>query len=209
MKLPWLFYLFLFMHVSTALVGGFRYKSLPRPMRILEWLVVLSVVDTIGKLILIPFHYHTLWLSHYFTLFELMFITFMYALWFKLQSRKKILYWSLVGFTLLWIIGKVSFEPFSSPDDWTATVSKVLQIAFSIYILIDVIRESDILWTNDPRMWAAAGIILYAAGTLIWFALFNRMLQDSPELLRQSYSVNWTVLIISNLFFIRGFLCKM
>jgi hypothetical protein len=208
MRLPWLFYLFFLVQVSTMLVGGFRYKSLSLPLRILEWLVLMSVVDTAGTWILILLHIPTTWLSHCYTLLELVLISMMYLSWIKLQVRKKMLLWSLAGFTLLWIISKLSIEPLIYSDDLTATISKVIQIAFSTYVLIEVIHESDILWTNDPRMWVAASIILYAAGTIFWYALFQKMLQISPELLRQSYSLNWTLMIVSNLLFVRGFLCK-
>jgi hypothetical protein len=208
MRLPWLYYIFVLVHIITAFVGGFRYKSLPRPLRPLVWLISISVVDSLGKWVLISYNIRTLWLSHYFTLLELILISLMYAAWTKQDNRKKTLYWCIGAFFLFWIVGKFSFEPFSYPDDLTATISKVLQILFSLFILIDVNRESNIEWSNDPRMWIAAGIILYAAGTLLWYAFFEKMLQESPERLRQSYFLNWILLISSNLFYIRGFLCR-
>ena len=208
MRIPLLYYIVLMSQLCTAIVGGFRYKSLSLPLKILEWLFIISVVDTVGSWFLFSFHIHTFWPSHYYTLIELVFITMIYINWIKQQNKKTFFLLCLAGFTLLWIIGKFSFEPFSYSDDWTATISKILQIAFSVFILIEVMQESDILWMNDPRLWVAISIILYAAGTLFWFALFNKMLQISPERLRQSYSLNWILIIISNLFFIRSFLCK-
>jgi hypothetical protein len=208
MRIPVLYYFFLLVQIITALVGGFRYRILPRPLRILEWLIIINVVDSGLKWILIPFHVHTLWLSHFYTLLELIFIFFMYSLWMKPHGRRLVFLICLIVFVFFWIVSKVSFEPLSLADDWTATISKVLQIVFSAYLLLDVVKESDIVWINDPRFWIATSTILYAAGSLFWYALFNKMLQISPDFLKQSYSLNWTLMIVSNLLYMRGFLCK-
>jgi hypothetical protein len=119
-----------------------------------------------------------------------------------------VLYVCLVVFAILWIVSKFSFEPFSLADDWTATISKVLQIAFSGYLLVDVVKESEIAWTNDPRFWVAAGTIIYSAGSLFLFALFNKMLQISTERFMIIWPLNWVFMIISYLLYTRGFLCK-
>jgi hypothetical protein len=111
-------------------------------------------------------------------------------------------------FIILWVVSKFSFEPLSLADDGTASISKILQIAFSVYLLVDIVKESDLLWTADPRFWVVVSIMIYAAGSLFWFALYNKMLQASPGQLKEVYSLNWTLMIISNLFFLRAFLCK-
>jgi len=114
----------------------------------------------------------------------------------------------LAGFAVLWIVSKFSFEPFSLADDGTATISKILQIAFSVYLLIEIVKESELVWTDDSRLWVVVSLIIYAAGTLFWFAFYNKMLQASPDRLIEVYSLNWTLMIISNLLFLRAFLCK-
>jgi hypothetical protein len=111
-------------------------------------------------------------------------------------------------FIIVWVLSKFFFEPFTHIDGWTATLSKILQIVFSIILLVDVVKGSDIVWTNDPRIWAATGIIIYSAGSLFMFALFNKMLQVSPDRLKLAWSLNWVLMIISNLLFARAFLCK-
>ena len=189
-------------------MGGFYYKSLPRPLRILEWLIVISVVDTGVEWFLNSFRIHNLWIMHFYTIIELIFVVMIYSSWMKQRRSRSVLLLCLAGFTILWIVSKFSFEPLSLTDDWTATISKVLQIAFSAYLLLDVVKESDIVWTNDPRFWIATSTIIYAAGSLFWYALFNKMLQISPDLLKQSFSLNWILMIVSNMLYIRGFLCK-
>lgn len=208
MKIPYLYCIDIFVNVITVLVGGFRYKSLPRSLRFLEWFILAAVVNTIIMLTLGFYHIHNLWTMHFFTLIELTFVVAIYLSWMQRRRHKLVLLCCLVGFWVLWVISKFSFEPLSLADSWTSLISKVLQIAFSTYLLIDIVKESEIVWTNDPRLWIVTGILIYASGSLFLFALFNKMLEISPDHLKMVWSLNWILTIVSNLLFIRGFLCK-
>ncbi|MGD1045037.1 MAG: hypothetical protein ABR936_06890 [Bacteroidota bacterium] len=208
MKIPVLFYIFLFIEICTALVGGFRYRNLPRPLRILEWLIIVSIFEVIVQVTLAYFKIHNAWTMHFITLIEIVFVFFMCSLWIKQRQSRLMLLFCLSAFVVLWIISKFTFEPLSLLDGWTSTISMILQIIFSTLLLVDVVKESDIIWTDDPRFWIATGIIIYSAGSLFWFAFFNKMLQISPERLKQVFYLNWILSIISNLLYARGFLCK-
>ena len=208
MKLPILFYIFVLLEILTAFAGGFRYRNLPRPLRILEWLIIVSVLQVGFAFILAYMNIRTLWTSHFFTIFEIVCFIFMYLSWIHLKQTRVALYVCLAGFFILWIVSKFTFEPLSFSDDGTATISKIIQIVFSTYLLVVIVRESDIIWTNDPRFWVTTGFIIYAAGSLFWFALFNIMLQASPGRLKFLFSINWVLMIITNLFYTRAFLCK-
>jgi hypothetical protein len=208
MKFPLLFYIFFLVQCSVAIVGVFYYKKLPRALRILEWLIVINVTDSALQWLLASFNIHSLWTMHFYTLIEFFFVVMIYSSWMKQRRNRLVFLLCLAGFTILWIVSKFSFEPLSLTDDWTATISKVLQIIFSIYLLLDIVKESDIVWTNDPRFWIATSTIIYAAGSLFWYALFNEMLKISPDLLKQSFSLIWILMIIANLLYARGFLCK-
>ena len=186
MKVPVLFYIFLLIQSGTAIVGGFRYRNLPRPLRILEWLIIISTVVVVGQLTLAFIKIHNLWMSHFYTLIEIVFVVFMYSSWMKKPQNRFMLSLCLLAFVLFWIVSKFTFESFAFRDGWTATISMILQIIFSI----------------------ATGIIIYAAGSLFWFAFFNKMLQISPERFKQVYNLNWILSILSNLLYARGFLCK-
>ena len=208
MNFPGLFYFSLLIVIVTALVGGVRYRNLPRPLKILEWLIIISTVVVVGQLTLAFIKIHNLWMSHFYTLIEIVFVVFMYSSWMKKPQNRFMLSLCLLAFVLFWIVSKFTFESFAYRDGWTATISMILQIIISTFILVDVVRENDIIWTDDPRFWIATGIILYAAGSLFWFAFFNKMLQISPERFKQVYNLNWILSILSNLLYARGFLCK-
>jgi hypothetical protein len=194
--------------VVTVIVGGFRYRILPRPLRILVWLIVFNVGETAIEWTLASFSIHNLWISHINTLVEFFFMVLLFSSWVKQKRIRLVLLVCFMTFIVLWITSKFSFEPFTHIDGWTATLSKILQVVFSIVLLLDVVKEVEIIWTNDPRFWVAAGIIIYSAGSLFMFALFNKMLMVSPDRLRFVWSLNWILMIVSNLLYVRGFLCK-
>ncbi|MCX6122555.1 MAG: hypothetical protein NTX44_13180 [Ignavibacteriales bacterium] len=208
MKNSVLFYILLLIEILTAIVGGFRYRNLPRPLRILEWLIIISILDVGLQLTLAFYHIHNLWTSHFYTLVEIVFVVLMYSSWLKKSQNRLMLSLCLSVFVVFWIVSKFTFEPLSLLDGWTAAISKVLLITFSAFIFVDIVRESDIVWVNDPRFWVAVGIIIYSAGSLFYYALFNIMLHASPDRLRIVLSMNRILIIVSSLLYMRGFLCK-
>ena len=208
MKIPILFYISFIFEILAALVGGFRYRNLPRPLRILEGLIIFNVLKVGLQWILAIQNIRNLWILHYSTIIELAFIIAIYSFWIRQKHYQLILRLCLAGFFILWIVSKFTFEPLSLSDGGTATISKILQIIFSAYLFVIVIKDSEIVWTDDPRFWIAASIIINSAGSLFWSALFNKMLQISPELLRHMYPIPWLLGIFVDLLMIRGFLCK-
>jgi len=208
MKIPVLFYISMLTEIVTALVGGLRYRTLQRPLRILEWLIIFTILEVGLQWALSYFGIHNLWTSHFFTLIEMVFAILMFSSWMKNRRNRMMLSLCLFMFIIFWIVSKFTFEPLSLVDGWTAAISKILQITFSTFLLVEVVKESDMNWTDDPRLWIIAGIIIYSAGSIFIFALFNKMLQISPDRLKIIWFLNWTLIIISNLLYTRGFLCK-
>ena len=208
MRFPVLFYISLAVEIITALVGGFRYRNLPRPLKFLEGMIIFDILVGGVQWILASNNIHNLWVLHFSSLIGLTFVVTIYSFWITQKHSQLILRLCLAGFFILWIVSKFTFEPLSLSDGETATISKILQIIFSAYLFVLVIKDSEIVWTNDPRFWIAASIIISSAGNLFLSALFNKMLQISPERLMQVYPLNWVLSIMVNLLMIRGFLCK-
>jgi hypothetical protein len=164
-------------------------------MTIIEWILASQSINT-------------LWAAHISTIVEFVIVLIIFSFWMRHDLSRLVSFGCLIGFIIFWIISKLLFEPFSQFDGWTAAVSKIIQITFSSILFVEVIKDSDIDWTKDPRFWVAAGIIIYSAGSLFLFALFNKMLLISPDRLKFVWSLNWIFSIISNLLFARAFLCK-
>ena len=201
-------YIVVLIQFGAICVGGFRYRSLPQPLRLLEYLLVFAFIMTIIEWILASQSINTLWAAHISTIVEFVIVLIIFSFWMRHDLSRLVSFGCLIGFIIFWIISKLLFEPFSQFDGWTAAVSKIIQITFSSILFVEVIKDSDLDWSKDPRFWVAAGIIIYSAGSLFLFALFNKMLLISPDRLKFVWSLNWIFSIISNLLFARAFLCK-
>jgi hypothetical protein len=203
-------YIVVLVQFGAICVGGFRYRSLPQPLRLLEWLLLFIFMWGFIEWIFASHGINNLWMSHVSTVVEFVTVTLIFSSWLKFRYSHQMLFVLLIGFAILWIVSKFTFEPFARFDGLTAALSKILQITLSVLLLIKLVKESDseVVWTQDPRLWVAIGIILYSAGSLFIFALFNKMLQVSPDRLIQVWSLNWTLIILSNLLYAWSFLCK-
>ena len=206
--MPLLSYIYLLSEVAVMIVGGTLYKRLPRALRILTGLILFNVIETAFEWLFASFSIRNLWMSHVNTLVEFVLIMVLYSFWLRTPFIRRILPLCFIMFVSIWIVSKFTFEPFTQLDSWTATISKFIQIFFSVVILVDVVKGVDIVWTNDHRFWVTAGIVIYSAGSMFMFALFNKMLVLSPDYLKVVWSLNWVLLILSNLLYIRGYLCK-
>jgi hypothetical protein len=104
-------------------------------------------------------------------------------------------------------VGKCTFEPFSVFDSYTSTIAKMVYIVVATSMLFNIQKDSLSVLRIDARVWVASGLIIYSAGTLLMFALFNVMLKESPNLVKAIWPVNWLLYIIVNLFYARAIWC--
>jgi hypothetical protein len=59
-----------------------------------------------------------------------------------------------------------------------------------------------------PVFWVAMGVLLYASGTLLVLGLSNHLLQLGKPYFDVAWHINWSLLIIANLLYTKGMLCK-
>ena len=124
-------------------VGEVRYRSVSQPLRILEyWFIYGCVSDVVGN-ILAEHNIHNLWMSHIDTIAGIVAVLMIYSFWIKQRLGNLILYGCLIGFITIWIISKIFFEPFSQMDGLTGSISDIIQIAFSSFILVEVIKDNE------------------------------------------------------------------
>ena len=208
MRLPVLFYLYCIIQVGAAAVGGFRYRYLLPPLRLLVILIVFSSLEMFAQWILATRHIRNLWLSHFYTLMEFSILSGMYLFWIPQLKYRRMLIVCYLVFLLIWITGKWTFETLAQDDGWTNSLSKIIQIGFGILVLHTVAQDHTDSWFSDSRFWVTAGIVIYASGSLFLEALFSRLLNASPELLRSVWALNWILLSIMNVLYVRGLLCR-
>jgi hypothetical protein len=208
MNRPLLLYITMFIESIVAVWALFRWKHSAVQQRLVSLLLVATTVSAITELWMGLYHIRNLWVSQIFTLIEYVLILSMYYLWKPPKTDKRILMIGIIAFIALWTVSKFTFEPFYRDDTYTSAIAKTIEIITSAWVLFDVLGDSNAVVKTDARVWISSGIIIYASGTLFLFALFNLMLDTSPELIKTLWPINWILTIVFTLLLARGVWCR-
>ena len=192
----------------VGFVGLRRYKYLSFPLRVLEWYIICSIiVDGIID-VMIYKKIHTYVIAQSFAVIELLLFSSIFYLW-RTSKRNGLLIWSgFFTYLLIWIIGKFTFEPITEWDNYSEPISQLIQIGFGGWILLRIIKETNIVLKNDVRFWVLSGIVIYATATFFFFGFFTPMLMSNRKMLLAIWSFNDACIVMQYIFFLRAFLCK-
>jgi hypothetical protein len=206
--MPILSYIMLFIESSAAVWVLFRWKHSNVQQRVIILLLVATPVSAITERWMGLNGIRNLWVSQIFTLIEYILILSVCYLWKPQKTDKRIIIVGMIAFIVLWIISKFTLEPLYRADSYTSAIAKTIEIITAAWVLFDVLGDSDTVVKTDARVWISSGIIIYAAGTLFLFSLFNMMLNTSPELIKTLWPINWILSIVTTLLLARGVWCR-
>jgi hypothetical protein len=192
----------------VAMIGFLKYKKLILPLKILQWYIICSIVNDLLLDVLVFSKFRTLWLWQCFAVLELLFFVRILNSW-NSSRRYTRLIWTAYGmYIAVWIIGKFSFEPFTSSDTYSQTISQAIQIGFGSWILLFRSQDNQSNWKKDPRLWVASGIVLYAASTFFIFGMFEVLWASSHQAVRGLWMLNNFFMVIQYVLFLRALLCN-
>jgi hypothetical protein len=149
-----------------------------------------------------------LWMIDLATFGECLILLTIFYSWKTSSRSRNIILFSGISFVIIWVIAKWSFEPFNQMDSYTSAVAKIIEIAVSVWVLFDVLRDSKVVLKLDARVWIASAVIIYASGSMLLFALFNTMLKESPSVVKAIWPVNWVLMIVYYLLYARSISCR-
>jgi len=205
--MPILFYVTMIIELCVVVLGVYRYRTLTSPIQCLVWTIIFWFVTGVVERVMGIFNIRNLWLTQCNTLIGLGLFVRIYWFWSTNARYGLILILSFIGFTILWIIAKFTFEPFVQSDDYTSSISILFILCAAIFLMMQILKDGVLRLKNDPRFWTSAAFILYSTGTFFIFSLFTVMLNISRDLLLIVYPVNWILTIIAHLLFARAIVC--
>ena len=192
----------------VGFIGFRKYKLFDKSLRILEWYIISSIIIDFVDDVMIYKRIHTLWLNQCFDVIELLLFSRIFYFW-RTSKRNGFLIWAgFVAYLLVWIIGKFTFEPITGWDNYSEPIAQLIQIGFGGWILLRILKETDIVLKKDIRFWVLSGIVLYAVATFFFFGLFTPMLISNRKLLRAIWPLNDAFIVMQYFFFLRAFLYK-
>jgi hypothetical protein len=191
-----------------ASVGVAKFATLNKAMRILAVMCLVACLDVALQVFLSMKYVKNYFISDYYRLIETSFLCAVF--YFAVASRKvrNVLRGFGILFVVIWI---VDMNWFNNPDHMNsgmAMISRVFVLGMSLITLQTTMKDERPHLVQRPVFWIALGAILYSTGTLLIVGLSNQLLQLGPTYFIVAWHVNWSLLIIVNLFYAKGMLCK-
>jgi hypothetical protein len=144
---------------------------------------------------------------HVNTLIEYIFVMYIISSWQESQKMKRLFRVLLLLYALFWFCAKVTFEPINGLYSITSSVSQVVLVLSAGYTLFVVIENHVQPLLRNQLFWVLIAFVLNYTGTLIPTALAGVLFTQPGEALVLLYSINWVLVIFSNILCAIGILC--
>jgi hypothetical protein len=191
-----------------AAVGIIRFAKLDRAMKTLAVLAVLACINITAQLLAGLAHITNYFISDYFRVVELSLLCMVFYL--SIVPRRPRLILKLLGifFVLIWLADMLIFYDPDRIDSGMAVISRVFLIIMSVLTLHAAVKDEKSSLLKRPVFWAAMGVALYATGTLLVLGVSNQLLKAGMSYFAAAWHINWSLLIVANLLYTKGMLCK-
>jgi hypothetical protein len=182
-------------------------------LRVLNWEIKLFITYLIIAFTLaisLNWFTNSEWIAiilHMNTLVEYLVVMVIICSWQESQKMKNLLKVLLWSYVLFWFFAKVTFEPINGLYSITSSISQVILALSAGYTLFVVIGNHEQLLLRNQLFWVLIAFILNYTGTLIPTALADVFFTQRGEALILLQSINWVLVIFSNILFALGILC--
>ncbi len=191
-----------------VIAGIVRFKHLSNAMKVFLLFCIITCAEVVGEYVLGRKHINNTFLSNYSFLIESAIIVTVYLLSVESKKVKQIIFALALLFLCIWIIDKLYFEVPNQLNDEMALASRVFIILISVVTIHSIVKQMNHPFTGEPIFWASSGIVIYSSGVFLIVGLSNELLKMGTSYFLAAWYINWTMAIISNLVYTKGFFCK-
>jgi hypothetical protein len=191
-----------------AIIGVMRYGRLGRAMRILSVLCVLAGIDVGVQLFLGLNHVKNYFISDYYRVVETSILCAVFYFSIAPKRGRTLLMGLGVLFVAIWVADMIWFNNSEHMNSGMAMISRMFVLVMSLITFQQTLKDERRHLVERPVFWVAMGAILYSCGTLLVVGLSNQLLQIGKTIFDVAWHINWSLLIIANLFYTKGILCK-
>ncbi len=208
MKIPTLAIIALLTYLIPAIAGIWRFERLERPMKMFLLLCVWSCIEVAAEFISSMRHINNYFLINSYYLIDSLLVAIFYSYSTEEKRTKRGLLYLTLVFSCVWIVDRVFFAIPGQMNSEMAVTSSIFIIIVSILILLAVMKKTDRLLIDESIFWVSTGYILYSAGVLLIFGLSNELMKLGTFYFVVAWHINWSLAIVANLMFTRGFFCR-
>jgi hypothetical protein len=191
-----------------ATAGVTKFAKLNKAMRFLAILCCLACVDVALQLFLGMRYMRNYFVSDYYRVIETSLLCAVF--YFSAASRrvKNVLRVLGILFVMIWVADMLWFNNPDHINSGMAMISRTFVLLMALITLQATLKDERPHLTGRPVFWIAMGAILYVSGTMLVLGFSNRLLELGKTYFDIAWHINWSLLIITNLFYTKGMLCK-
>jgi hypothetical protein len=207
-KYPILFYVVIGSSFLAAVVGLVRYRKLDIGAKALATLCMVNFFEGTAALVLSLMKIQNLELLNDYRPVELALTAGVFYLMVDSRIARRLLVLCASAFILVWIVDKIYLDDPGQLNNRMAMLSRILAAIMSIVALYFGAKGSESLFFERPLFWVGTAVLVYSSGTLVVLGLSNELINLKLETFMKAWQINWTLLIMANLFYTKGLLCK-
>jgi hypothetical protein len=204
--------LFVYVVLASAfvpvIVGLIRFNKHDTGGRILLMLVSANAIQMSAAYTLAMMKIPNLWFVNLYRPIELVLIALAFVAMLEGRLARRVILLCAVLYVLIWIADKFTLDVSGELNTRMAMLSRIIAIIMSIVALYAGSGALDTRFAERTLTWVGAAVLLYSSGTLLVLGFGNQLIASGREAFVQAWHINWTLLLVANIFYTKGLLCR-
>ena len=206
--LPFLFYVAFGSFFVPMIIGLVRYKNLEKGVRALVVLCVANCCQTTLSFVLSMIRVRNLELLNDYRPVEIVLLGAVFYLLVQSRLVQRIVVACVALYVLVWLADKFTLDDPSQLNNRMAMLSRLIAIIISIAALYSGQKSLSGSFLRSSLFWVGTAVLLYSSGTLLLLGWSNQLAKSGMDTFITAWQINWVLLIMANLFYMKGLLCK-
>jgi len=207
MKFPVIGYVASSSYLIPAIAGMVRFNRLNNAMKVFLLFCCFGCIDIGEEIVLSHKHMNSAFLANYFILGESAFIFTVYFFSIGSKRIKQMISTLAVLFLCIWIADKIYFEVPDQINNEMAIASRIFIIVISVFMIHTMVKRVDHPLTDEPIFWVSTSTLIYSTGVFLIIGLGNELLKIGLSYFIAAWYINWSLIIVSNIMYTKGFFC--
>lgn len=201
-------YVHLVSYSVPAIVGIKKFSALSKAIRVLTVLCILACINIATQYLLGLLRVRNYFITDYYSVLEVSLLSTVFYFSVGPRGVRHVLMALGVFYALIWVVDMIWLRDPNYINSGLAIISRTFLIVMCLITLQAALQDERSHLRERPVFWVVIGVILYSAGTLVVVGLSNQLLRLGESYFVAAWHVNWALLIIANLFYMMGMLCK-
>jgi uncharacterized membrane protein len=190
------------------IIGLVRYKNLEKGVRALVVLCVANCCQTTLSFVLSMIRVRNLELLNDYRPVEIVLLGAVFYLLVQSRLVQRIVVACVALYVLVWLADKFTLDDPSQLNNRMAMLSRLIAIIISIAALYSGQKSLSGSFLRSSLFWVGTAVLLYSSGTLLLLGWSNQLAKSGMDTFITAWQINWVLLIMANLFYMKGLLCK-